>query len=319
MKKLIMMGVLIVGAFLSMGSLGVPDTHSNPNNLVSNSNSKPYLHISNNNVMPEQITTPTPTVRPTTTSCSPDQVVENLQKKIPYDVYTLSYIIIDGKRQLFFWIVDPNINPAAKKEDLRENFELAVTDAIALSYDMKKSDKCVSELFDYINPVVVDINHNGWFSGLIATEDISDNPDFIEVDEKTQRKVYRQDDFDVTLQSLYSNQVWERENVPEIQQIPEGSCSWSEVQKKVNRHFYTSPLNVNMLNSDNSGLTFTIQYKSKMDDPLDEIEVFLNTAREISCIQPAVDSIFVVIVGTDGKWLSTKKFPLKEIQKPATE
>jgi hypothetical protein len=253
------------------------------------------------------------------TSCSVDIVVEKLKSIIPYDEFTLSYMTINGEQELYFWIVDPKLNPEAKKEELEDNFELAVLDSIELAYNLKKSNDCVSELFKAINPVVVDKNHNGWFSGLIDVEAIPANPDFIQYDEDFTNRRFEADALDVALKSLYSHNLWERKDIAAIQNIPKNSCTWSEVLEKVSRHFYKSPLNSYILVSDNTGVTFTVQYRSKTNDKNDELVVFLNTARELSCLLPPVESVVVIIVDKEGKWLNTRRFPLTQEESPSVE
>ena len=256
----------------------------------------------------EPTDTPQPTATHTTVSpvtptetpalnCSADDLTEKLKQQVPYDDYTLSYNTFRGVRYLFFWIVDPNINSKAKETELAENFEIAVKDSIELAHKLNQADPCTAQLFDAINPVVVDSNHNGWFSGVIDIKDLPSSAKLAEGEISTIRE------------SIMVKGAWQRQTVTDIQEIPSGSCSWDEVLDKVSRHFYDAPLNAYYLVADNNGLTFTVQYQG--NGVGDEAVVFMNTGQELSCLQPSVDLIVVVLVDKNGNVNSANQFSLK--------
>lgn len=253
-----------------------------------------------NTLQPTATQTPVPTVTPTETpamSCSADDLIEKLKQQVPYDDFTLSYNTVSGVRYLFFWIVDLNINPKAKEAELATNFDLAVIDSIELAHKLNQADLCTAQLFDAINPVVVDPNHNGWFSGLIDIKDLPSSAELTEGDISTIKD------------SILAKGVWQRQSVTDIQSIPSSSCSWSEVLEKVSRHFFEAPLNAYILVADNNGITFTVQFQG--NGVGDEAVVFLNTGREVACLQPSVDMILVILVDKNGNVNSTKRFPMK--------
>ena len=253
-----------------------------------------------NTLQPTATHTPVPTVTPTETpvmSCSADDLIEKLKQQVPYDDYTLSYNTFGGVRYLLFWIVDLNINPKATEAELATNFDLAVKDSIELAHKLNQAELCTAQLFDAINPVVVDANHNGWFSGLIDIKDLPSSAELTEGDISTIKD------------SILAKGVWQRQTVTDIQNIPSSSCSWSEVLEKVSRHFFEAPLNAYILVADNNGITFTVQFQG--NGVGDEAVVFLNTGREVSCLQPSVDMILVILVDKNGNVNSTKRFPMK--------
>ncbi len=253
-----------------------------------------------NTLQPTATNTPVPTVTPTETpalNCSADDVIEKLKQQISYDNYTLSYNTFKGVRYLFFWIVDPSINPKASEAELESNFDLAVKHSIELAHKLKQADICTTALFDAINPVVVDSNHNGWFSGII---DIKDLPSSAELTEN---------DISSIKDSIMTKGAWQRQTITDIQKIPSNSCTWSEVLEKVSRHFFKAPLNVYYLVADNNGVTFTVQYQGS--GVADEAVVFLNTGQELSCLQPSVDMVVVILVDKKGNVNSAKQFPMK--------
>ncbi len=213
-------------------------------------------------------------------NCSVASLFEELKSQIPCETFTLSYATSQGITYLFFWIGDPTIDVQAKGSDLNANFDLAVKHAIELAQKLNLADSCTAKLFDAINPIVVDRNYNGWFSGLIKIKDMPTNA------------VLTEDDISNIKSSIFTLGAWQRKTVTDIQELPSASCSWNEVRENVARHFNDAPLNAYMLVADNNGLTFTVQNQAVNKD--DEITVLLNTAREVVCIQTPVQMITVI-------------------------
>lgn len=220
--------------------------------------------------------------------CPADDLIERLNPLVPYDTFTLGYNRYYGANLLFFWIMDPNLSPTASEAELETYFDQAVRDAIELAHILNQADPCIAADFDYFNPVVVDSNYNGWFSGLLAVNALPDSAELTEADIANAKQAIMTDDYG----------YWQRDFVPEVQEIPAESCTWSEVKEYVSRHFFDDPQNTYMLVADNNGISFTIQFQSALKG--DEWVVYLNTAREIACLQPAVDNIIIYLVDANG-------------------
>jgi hypothetical protein len=174
--------------------------------------------------------------------------------------------------------------------------KLAIQHSVELAHKLKQADICTVDLFDAINSIVVDKNYNGWFSGVI---DIKDLPSSAELTEK---------DVEAVKDSIIAKGAWQRQTVTDIQKIPSDSCTWNEVIEKVSKHFPQKPLNHYMLVADNNGITFTVQYQAESEDY--GILVALNTSSEISCLQPPVDILAVILVDEKGNVFSAKLIPL---------
>jgi hypothetical protein len=224
--------------------------------------------------------------------CDPYVVVGDLERIVPYEHFTLTFNIIRGSRYFVFWMIDPELNPLAAEGELEENVALAEEHAMALAHQLLMSDRCVAGIFDAFNPVVVDAHYNGWFSGLI---DLSDVPSKDELSDEDMREMRN---------AVYNK--WERFTVPEVVDMPEESCTWTEVKEKVGKHFYQSVLNAYMLVHDNNGMTFTVQYSG--EDAADDMLTFLNTRQEVGCLVPPVEIIVVIIVDYDGVLRSVNQY-----------
>ncbi|HWQ45866.1 MAG TPA: hypothetical protein VN376_03305 [Longilinea sp.] len=244
---------------------------------------------------PTITTTPTPQ-----TDCDPNVFVEELKPLVPYETFSLGYQIYQGERFLFFWIVDPALDPFATEDELRQNFDLAVEHSIDLSNLLNQANACVAEYFDYFNPIVVDRYYNGWFSGGI-------NIDLLPVSGELSDA-----NLEVVQEAIFDYGVWERTFVPEIQSIPAESCTWDEVEELVSRHFYDSVLNSYMLVADNNGITFTVQYATGYPDDYigDAMTTYLNTEREVECLLPEVEYVFVSLVDEYGNVVYTESVPV---------
>ncbi len=245
--------------------------------------------------IPTRTSTPTPQ-----TDCDPNVFIEGLKPYVPYETFTLGYQIYQGERILFFWIVDPALDPAASEDELQQNFDLAVLHSIELANLLNQTDVCVAEYFDYFNPIVVDQNFNGWFSGGINIDLLPGSGELSDAA------------LEVVREGIFNFGFWERTFVPDVQAIPSESCTWDEVEELVSRHFYDSVLNTYFLVADNLGITFTVQYATRYPDDYlgDAMTTYLNTEREVECLLPEVDYVFVSIVDELGNLVYSESVPV---------
>jgi hypothetical protein len=304
--------VFLIGILLLLVACGFPAVRSVPtstpipsptNTEIPTPTATPTLEPT-----PAFTSSPTSTQEPVTENtlapvgvCDPNEVIESLNKIVPYKEFVLTYNTLDGARFLVYWIVDPELNSVAEVNDLDSNFNEAVWDAIKFAHKLNRADPCVSKLFTDFNPVVVDGHHNGWFSGLF------DVKQFPSVDTLT--------DSDAQRIAASTKQGWKRTTVPDIKEIPSTSCTWSEASTKISRHFYTSPLNKSFLVADNNGVTVTVNFASTNTDNIkiikaEEMVAFLNAGREIGCLKPPVKSIVVLLMDKDGYVLNADRFPM---------
>lgn len=243
---------------------------------------------------------PTLKIVPTATpplNCSANEVIEELKKEIPYEEFTLTYNSIEGGRHLFFWIVDPSLALTQKDEALEINLESAIQHSIELSHKLKQANICTAYLFATINPIVVDKNYNKWFSGTI---DVRDLPAHSQLTEKDIR--WAKD----AIMNLRG--VWQRQTVIDLQQVSVNSCDWNEVQKHLSMYFSSSSLNAYYVFADNDHKTFTVQHQ--VTDKNEESVVFPNVGEAVSCFQPSIDTIMIILVDEKGNILSKKQIPM---------
>ncbi|MEN6435937.1 MAG: hypothetical protein ABFD58_08980 [Anaerolineaceae bacterium] len=243
--------------------------------------------------------TPSPTITLTQTAtqdCSVGNTIENLRRIIPYETYYLSYYSFMGVRFLLYWMVDPAIDPMASTVELKNNFNLGVKHSMELAQKMIREDACIPYLFDVVNPVVVDKYYNGWFSGVFNIKDIP-------LSELTESDITKLMEFAI------DKGMWQRTAITKVREIPSDSCTWNEVLGNVSRHFYNeNNLTFYSLVADNLGVTFTVQTQAR--DDVDSIVAYMNVAREVTCLKPAVEVIIIVLVDETGEYMDVKRYEM---------
>jgi hypothetical protein len=230
--------------------------------------------------------TPTSPAESIHSNCTYEDTIEILKSNMPYETFSLSYNILSGESYLVYWVIDPSLNAQANEDEIFPNYEQAVTEAIDIAIILQQASPCTAELFDFFNPVIVDENYNGWFSGIFKTSMI--HPDSNQDLENLQS----------ILDFIFENTVFIRYDVPEIAELSADACSWEEVEHNVARHFAENPLNFYSLVSDHDGITFYVQNIKQSDN--DEILIYMNTNLELSCLHLPINQLSILFVDDQG-------------------
>jgi len=204
------------------------------------------------------------------------------------------YNTINGVSSLAVWFVDPDINPSAGAGELAENGKLAMRDALALAAKMSASDPCIGQLFQQINPIVVDTGYNGWFSGQISPRDLpgSDVTDEEALDARAEK-------FDI---GFLRDKLTAKATV-----APVGTCSWKEAKAGAKMHFAPTRQNIAFfLVQDDMGVNVWAQWDTKAEYLQYDLPAsILNIAMEMECLHPQPDRIIFEIVDESGEMLFT--------------
>jgi hypothetical protein len=247
-------------------------------------------------------------------ACNADKTLRNLKSGIAYEESVILYNKVQDTAFLVIWFVDPEINSAAKENEITKNTNIAIRDALIVSQELKEIDPCVSELFTVINTVVVDKNYNGWLSGQINTTDL---PTTMQTDEKQL----------IELAQLY--QIGEagylRSKVTaNTGAASAGSCTWAEANKNIHNHFSSERENVAFyFILDDGGTTVWTQWDSQPDFVQVNLPAsIMNVAMELDCLHPRPDKIMFSIVDETGEyqmigfwnWSDAQKQDIGQIQ-----
>ena len=228
--------------------------------------------------------------------CDADQVLVNLDSVVPYEEFELSYNTVYGISSLVVWFVDPAIDPEANADEIEESATLAVRDAIALSHQLATTDNCVAELFTHVNPVVVDRNYNGWFSGLIPV------PVLLETASAFDESLWA---IERSIEGEYRRDISPLPFGP----VPDSSCTWVETRERIQYHFDPARQNVSFyfVVEDNGEAKVWAQWDGAADAV--SIAAMLNVARELDCLYPPADWMIVIIVDGAGNMQLLGRWP----------
>jgi hypothetical protein len=250
-----------------------------------------------NTLIPTATLTATPsstnTPIPTNTKlpeCNVDQTLKELKQVIDYDEFALLYQKIQGLSILVVWFVDPELDEAVNESELTSNTQLAVQHAFLLNQKMKAFDNCIERLFSFINPIVVDKNYNGWFSGQIVPTDLPVEAPASDEELNTYTKLYQ-------IGYLRTN-LTTKQGTP-----PSGSCSWPDTRTKIQNHFAAERENVAFhFVIDETGVNIWAQW----DSPEEILQLnlpasLLNIALELDCLYPEPDRIIFDVIDETGE------------------
>jgi hypothetical protein len=255
-------------------------------------------------IIPTATSTPTPSLTPTLAlTCHTDEILKKLKSKITYDEFTLLYNEQNGKSTLVFWFVDPEIDPGATGDKIIENANRAIQAGVKVSLQLKSADGCVSGL-DLINPIVVDKNYNGWYSGQIAPRDLPDeepsNPQQLD-----------------DLGKLFEVGFLRDQLADPTSTAPAGSCNWKNANENLHNHFASDRENVGFqFVLDGTGTNVWAQW----DVPQDYSEMMIlpsimNVAQETKCLWPKPDRLIFIVVNENGTIVTIGILPQPGLQK----
>lgn len=225
---------------------------------------------------PTSTSTPEPTPTP---ECDLGHILPILKEAVPYSEFVLLQNDIEGYSTLSVWFVDPNLDPNIAEEDIPEQAAQAILDAIVVSHALRNATQCSEILFDGINPIVVDADYTGWFSGRIA-------PDLIPTTETLT---------DEEIVSLTGKlEVGYMRTAP-VASYPNAPCSWSTTQDRIWNHFSRERENVGFYYVvDEVGQNIWAQW----DGPTDAVMVAVNLGNimlESECFPPQANLIFTIV------------------------
>lgn len=240
-------------------------------------------------VTPGPTATPTlpPTITPSPTpDCEADRVLRILKDQLSFQEFEVYHYTIEGLSVLTLWYINPDINPEASESEVEKNAREALRSAAEASFLLTETDVCVAYLFDSINPIVVDKQYHGWFSGQIETGEIP-------TEEPSGADWF---DFQALFQTLYIRNT----APPTIGPASSGSCSWQETRDNIQRHFFAGRENVSFsFIIDEVGVNVYAQW----DGPTDFLAYasILNVAMELECLHPEPTQLFIQIVDEKGQ------------------
>ena len=227
--------------------------------------------------------TPPPPATVTPLHCPVNPFLKSLKPLIAYAEFDLTYNVILNNRALNIWFVEPKIDPNAVGDQIARNVSLAQVSAATVIAKLATGDaKCLGGMVGVINPIVVDRNYNGWFSGIIKLSDASANV-------PPENKV-----------SAFAVSYLRTKPAAPASAAPAQSCKWVDARAKMQKHFAPTRENVGFeFVLDETGINVYAQWDGEVDVTM--IPTLLNVALELRCLHPPIDQLIVIVVDANGK------------------
>jgi hypothetical protein len=235
---------------------------------------------------------PAPTEQPSpapSTVCDPNEVVVELQTEVPFVEFVLRHNYAVGIRSLVVWYVDPDLDPLASAGALEANLGLAFEHALNLSADLNRASACVQQLFDGINPIVVDADYNGWLSGLIDPASLPDSP------------MLSSAEIEALKAEMQVNYTRTRPTDSLTRPLAsEGSCTWRDTLPRIQWHFSSERPNIGFyFVIDEGGTNIWAQWDGPPDAGL-TMASMMNVLFELDCLYPVPTRLIVIVVDDAG-------------------
>lgn len=231
---------------------------------------------------PASTPTPVPTVPPTLIPPTSIPVCRPSAEDFPYEQFVFTQYILKGSRTLNVWFVNPNIDP--QEADFAANLSYATISSLEAVFYLLAADPCVAELFDTINPIVVDANYNTWFAGVLDPAALSG--ELAAGDNNALLSAFEQ---------VYAISAPPEPPAPR----PEFACDWSTAQDNIWQHFSTARQQVGFyFIIDQDGATVWAQWDGPTDLGAVAANLF-NITTELGCLHPRPDNLLIIIVDQD--------------------
>ena len=222
----------------------------------------------------------TPTQRPSPTpSCDLEEAIQLVKDTVSYEQSAVHFLDIAGTASLAVWYVDPELTPRPSAEVLAVQLEQAKLRAVEVAARANAASPCISQLFDVINPIVVDSQYQGWFSGQLAPRYIP-SPDELSSEELASAAGRFRVGYERTsLGHTFSG----------------GNCRWPEARDRLQSHFSSERELVSFyFVVDDLGAHVWVQW----DGPADMIMMTVNLANvflALDCFSPQAEIIFIIV------------------------
>ena len=225
---------------------------------------------------PSSTSTPRPTPTP---SCDLQEVIRLVKDAIPYEESAVHFVDIAGMASLAVWYVDPELTPRPSAEVLAAQLQEAKLRAVEVAARANAVSVCTSQLFDVINPIVVDSQYQGWFSGQLAPQYIP-SPATLSSEE-------------LGAAAGHFNVGYERSSLGH--NFSGGSCRWAEAKDRLQSHFSSErELVAVYFVVDDLGAHVWVQWDGSADMIMMTVNLG-NVFLALDCFSPQAEIIFMIV------------------------
>lgn len=250
------------------------------------------------------------TASPTQTPvCDADLVLRQVDELLAGQIFEAHYLTINQELTLSVWLVDPKIDPSASEESLASNNRQALEwGGLTVMAQIVEQLPCVRQVFDNINPMIVDSRYQTWYIDFIPIRAFPESS-HLSIDEVIN-----------ILERSKAGSASRRREPPwqEKRQAPADACSWPEVRTAIRRHFGTGRRNAAayLLISDplsaqgpwndyaQTNIVVQAQWDISTDSEADKaviLDHLGHMAEALACLWPPIDLLEVFIVAPSGQ------------------
>jgi hypothetical protein len=88
--------------------------------------------------------------------------------------YEAHFLTISGRMSISIWLVDRAIDPATSAASLAAANREAISTALSISYRVVDQIPCARQVFEIVNPMIVDAKYQAWYMEFIPVEAFTD-------------------------------------------------------------------------------------------------------------------------------------------------
>jgi hypothetical protein len=107
-----------------------------------------------------------------TDTCQAAKILPQVESLLDGFTMESHYLIIRNQLVLSIWLVMPELNAYASKEEVDANSRLAFVRGVRICHNIASQIPCVQYVFDAINPMIVDEKYNCWYRDIIPMQNL---------------------------------------------------------------------------------------------------------------------------------------------------
>lgn len=256
---------------------------------------------------------PTPTASPSpspspSAGCTAGLVLTQVHQLLAGQDFETHYLTIGDKFTLSIWLVDPQIDPAPPKSGMAAADRQALARGLSISYQVVDQIPCIQQVFDQVNPMIVDRRYQHWYKDFLPVEA------FVGLHDPTT------DELIAAVKATGTALEEPRSAVPQATQTPAaGSCGWSEARAAIHAYLgadantaayliigagLVAQGNPTPTKYDDVGVEvqWPVRDAAGAADPVVR-ERLGHVAEALACLSPAINSLEAFVVGPTGRTL----------------
>ncbi len=227
--------------------------------------------------------------------CDYDEVLRQVDKLLVDYTFETHYTIINKELMLSIWLVDSELDPSASGDDIAENSTQAFIQGAMIAHRVAYQIPCARELFDGINPMIVDRNYNGWYIDIIPMHALPliENPSVEALMASIERSGMEYAD------------VRRTSTQDEIQVAQPDTCTWPEARAAIQGIIDPEQRNnAAYLIINNEQVLVQVQWEIAKGEGADDKAVAERIgllSKALDCLAPPIDTMEVFVVDTRGR------------------